>query len=260
MNGNWQIETIGLIAAMNQESQALLRLIKRWKRISLGSYRGFSFQAGNRICVLITSGMGIKRASDAARVLIELARPQILISFGIAGAVNPNLQIGDVVVSRKSCLLAGGIPGRFQPLASLSDVARAVVAEALDHDEASLYTGTAMTTHGSQAVLRETEDIPHPILEMETAGIAQVAAEHSIPLFSIRSISDGPQAPIPINLEAAMDDNDNLRTGSLIKMVLRHPKIIFQSNRMMKNTRIAANHAALAVITALNQPISLVKG
>jgi adenosylhomocysteine nucleosidase len=254
------METIGLIAAMTQESHALLRLIKGQKRISLGPYSGVSFQAGNRICVLITSGMGIKRASDAARVLVELASPQLLISFGIAGAVTTNLQIGDVVVSGKSCLLVGGIPVRFQPLAILSDVAREAVAEALYHDEAGLYVGTAITTHGSQAILREIEDMPHPILEMETAGIAQVAAEHSIPLLSLRSISDGPQAPIPIDLEAAMDENDNLRIGSLIAMVLHHPKIIFMSARMMRNSRIAANHTALALIAALNQPLSLVKG
>ena len=53
----------------------------------------------------------------------------------------------------------------------------------------------------------------HPILEMETAGIAQVAAENGIPLLSIRAISDGPRAPIPFNLGEMMDEDANLRAG-----------------------------------------------
>jgi nucleoside phosphorylase len=254
------METIGLIAAMNQESVALLQLIKGWKRISLGSYRGFTFQSMNRNCVLITSGMGTKRAADATRILFEEASPLVLISFGIAGAVNADLKIGDVVASSKYCLLDKGTPGRFCPLASLSDAAREAVAKALQPDQARLFTGTAITTHGTQITLEETKEIPHPILEMETAGIAQIAANQGIPLLSIRSISDGPQAPIPIDLEAAMDENENLRIGKLFTMALRHPKIIFQFNRIMKNSRFAANHAALALVAVLNQLSPIVKG
>jgi len=43
---------------------------------------------------------GIWRAAEATRKLIDAASPQLLVSVGIAGAVNADLEIGDVVVSR----------------------------------------------------------------------------------------------------------------------------------------------------------------
>ncbi len=104
------METIGLIAAMQTESAALLRCSKIWKRISVGPYRGYQSQLYDRNCVLITSGMGLKRASAATRILVDQIHPQLLISFGIAGAANRNLQIGDVVVAKSVYLLVNGLP------------------------------------------------------------------------------------------------------------------------------------------------------
>jgi adenosylhomocysteine nucleosidase len=247
------METIGLIAAMTQESNALLRLIKGWKRISFGQFRGVRFKSKNFDCLLIITGWGRERAGDATRVLLAEASPQVLISFGIAGAVNSDLQIGDVVVSSKSYLLENGIPGRSESLSPFSEAAWNAIGNVLHAKKANLYKGTAITTHGAQVVLQQTEDLPYPVLEMETAGIVQAAAESGVPVVSIRSISDNPQVPIPIDLEAAMDENDNLRIDRLIMMTLRNPKIIFQSGQMMKNTRIAAEHAALAVTAVLGE-------
>ncbi len=247
------METVALIAAMTQESDALLRLIKRWKRISFGQFKGARFQSKNFDCALIITGWGRKRAADATRTLLAGTHPLLLISFGIAGAVTSDLQIGDVVVSSKSYLLENGIAGRPQSLSQLSETAWNSVGNALQAEKANLFEGTAITTHGSQVILQQGNDIPNPVLEMETAGIAQVAAEAGLPLVSIRSISDNPQAPIPIDLEAAMDENDNLRISKLIMMTLRNPKIIFQSSKIMRNSRIAADHAALAVNTVLGE-------
>ncbi len=248
------METIGLIVAMNQERDALLRLGKGWKRIRMGKFTGHSLQTKGRKCILITTGWGRKRAAEATQVLLEEAKPQMLISFGIAGAVHADLQIGDVVISSKSCVLEHGLPGETRQLSTLSETAWKAAAEALQPDKAQILVGTTITTHGSQVILDEGNEILHPVLEMETAGIARVAAEQKVPLVSIRSISDGPQAPIPIDLEAAMGGNDNLRIDKLIMMTLRNPKILFQSGQMMKNSRIAEDHAALVLWAVLNEP------
>ncbi len=253
------MENIGLIAAMNQESEALLRLIKGWKRVSLGQFKGFRFQSGIRNCVLIITGWGRKRAGEATRTLMAEAHPHVLISFGIAGAIKSDLEIGDVVISSKSCILEDGLLGQPRKLAELSGQTWKAVSEALLAENASLCTGTTITTHGSQVVLQNEDEFPHPVLEMETAGIAKAAAENGVPLVSIRGISDNPQAPIPIDLEAAMDEDDNLLTGKLFLMVMRDPKIIFQSSRMINNSRIAADNAALAVVAVLNENSPIIK-
>ena len=248
------METIGLIAAMPQESDAVLRRIRKWKRTALGPFRAVRFHLLDRDCLLVTTGMGLQRAVDGTRALLAAITPHLLISFGIAGAVNDSMHIGDVVVAGSTCLLDMGLPGQSQPLASLSEAAWNAAAQVLQACGARLIAGTAITTRGSQMIPQSLEKIAHPILEMETAGIAKVAARRGIPLVSIRSISDGPQAPIPFDLEAVIDENYNLRIGRILMMVLRNPRIVFQSRRMMLNSRKAADHAAGAVVAALSQP------
>ncbi|KAF0106268.1 MAG: S-adenosylhomocysteine/5'-methylthioadenosine nucleosidase [Anaerolineaceae bacterium] len=245
------METIGLIAAMTSESGALLRYIKGWKRAKFGTFRGIRFQLMDRDCFLVTSGMGLTRAADAARALLAETNPRLLVSFGIAGAVNADLEIGDVIIAGKICLLENGLPGKFQPLAILSDAAWGAAARSLQADGTRLLPGTAVTTRGSQVILKQSDEMPNPILEMETAGIAQVAAEAGIPLVSIRSISDGPRSPIPLDLEAVMDENYNFRIGRLIAEVFRHPDITLRSREMMQNSRKAADHAAKALVAVL---------
>jgi len=251
------METIGLVAAMPLESTALLRCIKGWKRIELGFYRGFRFQINDRSCVLITSGMGLSRAADATRTLHVKANPDLLISFGIAGAVKDDLNIGDVVVSGNTCLMDKGLLGKSHPLASMSREAWNTAAQVLQLHEVRLVSGTALTTRGSQVFPEECREIANPILEMETAGIAQVAAELKIPLLSIRSISDGPRFPIPFDLEAILDDKDDIHIGRLLMLVLHNPVIILQSRFIILNSKIAADHAAKVLLAALNQPSPL---
>jgi adenosylhomocysteine nucleosidase len=248
------MDTIGMIAAMPQECGALLRRIGKWERTMFGPFRGYRFRLFDRNCLFVQSGMGFRRAMDATRALLAETSPQFLVSFGVAGAVKDDLQIGDVVVARVTCCLDKGIQSQFQGLASLSDAAQQAAARALQQRGARLFFGTAITTRGSQAVPLQLERMANPVLEMETAGIARVAVEQGIPLLALRAVSDGPQAPIPFDLEAVTDEDSNLLIGKLIKMALRHPRIILQSIRLSQNVERAAKNAAIALVAALSLP------
>jgi adenosylhomocysteine nucleosidase len=248
------METIGLIAAMPLESEALLHYVKKWSRTSFGTFRGARFRLVERDCLLFTSGMGLTHAMDATRTLLAEISPHLLVSFGIAGAVQADLTVGDVVISQNTCLLDKGLLGKFQSLAALSEAAWNAAALVLQIDGARLVPGTAITTHGSQVLQQQLEGMVHPVLDMETAGIVQVASEMRIPLLSIRSVSDSPRSPIPFDLETILDEKYKLRIGKLLMLVLRRPQIIFQSLQMIQNSRKAAHHAAMALVAALVQP------
>jgi nucleoside phosphorylase len=244
---------IGLIAAMPQESDALLRQVHGWKRIVLGSFSGIYFELSGHSCLLVTSGMGVRRAREAAQTLVESNAPRMLISFGIAGAVEADLRIGDVITAEAVCRLDQGTPGPLLPLAAWPQAPRDAAVRALSMRGARLLSGTAVTTGGTQIKEYWLKQMLHPILEMETAGIEQVAAGNGIPLFSIRAISDSPLAPIPFDLGEMLDKDANLQVGRLLKAIIRHPRLIFQFSRLIKNTRIAADNAAIALMAALSQ-------
>jgi nucleoside phosphorylase len=247
------METIGLIAAMPQESNALIRYIKGWERIALGRFDCKSFELYEHNCMLVTSGMGIQRASEATRKLIESNSPRWLISFGIAGAVEPDLEIGDVVAVETVCHLDQGVVSPPLSLNHLPDAARQAAEQSLAKKGAHLISGTAITTGGSQVFENQLIGLVHPVLEMETSGIAQLAVEKGIPVLSLRAISDGPRAPIPFDLDEVMDENANLRAGRILMAIVRNPRIVLQFGGSMRNSRLAADNAAVALLAVLNQ-------
>jgi adenosylhomocysteine nucleosidase len=243
---------IGLIAAMNQECQPLLRGVNGWEKYRTGRFTCYRFRLDDQDCVLIQSGIGLERASEATHTLVATVHPQLLVSFGVAGAVHDDLKIGDVVYIRSTILLDNGAAGPSMRLAELSGPAWQAVAAALQPGGAQIVMGTAFTTPGSQSVPGESPVIENPVLEMETFAIAQAAAEHAIPLLALRAISDNPSYPLPIDPDTVMDENYHLRPGKLILSLIRHPEIILKANRMRRNTAMAAENAAIAVIAALS--------
>jgi adenosylhomocysteine nucleosidase len=249
------METIGIIAAMSQECKALLRCVEERERTALGPFRCYRFQLSDRNCLLVKSGIGLKRAIDATRALLAATRPQFLVSFGVAGAARDELQIGDVIVASHTCLLEKGIQSQLQRLAPLSDAAWHAATHVLERRGARLVSGTAVTTRMSQPAQLQPKEMAHPFLDMETAGIAQVAAEQGIALMALRAVSDGPRAPLPFDLEAMTDEDFNLDIGKIIKMVLRHPHLMLQSHRIVRNVEKAAENAAIALVAALGQPL-----
>lgn len=237
---------------MPEECRPLLRRVQGWEKCYLGQFTAYRFRLSGRDCLLVQSGIGMKRAADAARALLAAESPQLLVSFGVAGAVREGLPIGAVVSVGGVILLERGIARPLMHLATLSAPARQAAAEALRAHDAQLVWGTAFTTHGSQVVEGEMSEMENPLLEMETAAIFQAAAETKIPLIGLRGISDNPDQPLPIDPAAVMDEDYHLRVGKLIGLLARHPAILFQAGRMRRNTAMAAENTAIAVISALS--------
>jgi adenosylhomocysteine nucleosidase len=245
------MQTIGLIAAMPEESAALRRLIKGWQPVRLGPFSAAACVLTGRRCLLVTSGMGERRAAEAAQALIETGSSH-LISFGIAGALEADLHVGDVLVLQAVCRLEQAQPGPLLRLAAWPPAALHAAEQALSARSTRLLSGTALTTGGSQLTGSWTANILHPVLEMETAGIAQTAAQANIPFFALRAISDGPLAPIPFDLGEVTDSDANLRPGKLLQAILRRPQILTRIPPLLRNTHFAAQNAAIALRAAVD--------
>lgn len=236
---------------MSMESQALLRMVKEPKRIKLGQFKGYRFQLPLWDCVLVECGWGMFRAEEATEVLIDQVHPALLVSFGIAGAVEAELNIGDVVCAVNHFLLQNGKIQKKKASSSLSPSAQRAIEKSLKPGGARLYSGTTVTTRGSQLIPKNPEALTHPVLEMETAGIVQAAIETRIPLISLRGISDGPVAPIPFDLDAMVDEDYRMHMGKVILAILKRPAILAQALNMSKNSKLAADNAAIATLAAL---------
>jgi adenosylhomocysteine nucleosidase len=251
------METVGIIAAMTQECRALLKCVGKTERTMLGPFSCYSFQLSGRNCLLVKSGIGIKRAMDATRTLIAEAHPQLLVSFGVAGSARDDLEIGDVVAANQTFLLDKRKEILFQQLDPLSDAAWHAAVRVLERRGARLVSGTAVTTRMSNPVRLLPGELAHPFFDMETAGIAQIAADHGVAIMALRAISDGPLEPLSFDIEAMTDEDFNLSIGKAVKMVILKPQLAFGSLRIIRNVGKAAENAAAALLAMLGQAVIL---
>ncbi|RST73897.1 5'-methylthioadenosine/S-adenosylhomocysteine nucleosidase [Siminovitchia acidinfaciens] len=155
--------------------------------------------------ILSRSGIGKVNAAMATAILLEKYKPDAVINTGSAGGYNPELRIGDLVISSEVRhhdvdvtafnYEYGQVPQL--PAAFKADEAMIEIAESVARTvgEVKAVKGLIATgdTFMSDPVKVEfvREKFPHiQAVEMEGAAIAQVAYQFDIPFVIIRSLSD----------------------------------------------------------------------
>ena len=189
---------IGVIIAMDIEYRQM--------RDALGGDTG---RLGNNDIVLWQCGIGKVNAAVGTMRLIQAHHPDAIVSTGLAGGIDPLMQVMDVLAATQSVyhdvdcdgISSGenslgqvqGLPARFDADQRLLDHALAVPREAGER----LMTGLICT--GDQFITdRERQNEIKRIFvdglacDMESAAIAQTCYLEKVPFLSLRVISDTP--------------------------------------------------------------------
>ncbi|HEX9023040.1 MAG TPA: phosphorylase, partial [Geobacteraceae bacterium] len=99
--------------------------------------------------------------------------------------------------------------------------------------------------------------LPHginrPVLEMESAAVARVAAEHGIPFMGVRAVSDPWDEELGFSIDEFCDDAKRIRPIKVLATILRRPRIIPQLIRLGWNSHVAARGLATAMERLLQQ-------
>jgi adenosylhomocysteine nucleosidase len=90
-------------------------------------------------------------------------------------------------------------------------------------------------------------DAPFPVVEMESAAVAQLAGENGIPFVGMRTVSDPFDEELGFSLAEFCDDRMRIRIPKVLLTVARRPRIIPQLIRLARNSRVAAASLSQAV-------------
>lgn len=241
---------------MRQEVKPFLKAVRARRAAPEGGLPVYTFRLAGCDCLLVECGIGARKAEDATRGILQGRGPDFVVSFGVAGAATPELLVGDVVMVQSVCRLDKGAVVDCRPAALWSAAAALRAEGALAARGARILRGTAVTTDGEQGVLAGAHDIACPVLEMETAAVLRAAAEHGIPLLSIRSISDSLDEPLPFSIDDSLDKDGRLRPGRVAAMVLRNPRLLPRLARLQRNMDRAMGNLVAAVIAAVEAQVS----
>ncbi len=243
---------IALIAALPEEIKPLLARLGSTRKEQVAGFPLHRCRLGGHELILLHSGMGPKNAAEATRALLNSITPQMIINFGLGGAVAPGPHIADLVLATRLLVSSGG---EFHEQAgltlSLVDGFLATVASRNCQSGTFITAGETMP----KAALREAlpAGTETPLLEMETAAIARVADEQGIPLLAIRAVSDDCGEELAFTVAEFCDANLQIRPLKVLFTILKRPWIIPQLIRLARNSRVAAEALAAAITGYLEQ-------
>ncbi len=202
--------------------------------------------AGKSGVVILVTGIGRRNAGKSLRDFLaggvtqpggDAALPDLVLTCGFAGGLNPDLKVGDVVfefeirnseseVQSKTC----GIFSREELAAAGARPARFYCADRI-----------ATTSDGKKKLRDQTGA---DAVDMESAAIHAVCREHDIPCLTIRVISDTAGEDLPLDFNALSKPDQSLDYGKLWLAVAKSPGKIAALRELQKKTRFAADQLA----------------
>ena len=92
---------IGIVTSHPSETRTISALLKDACNKSFSLFTGAAGTLEGQRCAVIESGMGKSRAYIAAKQLLTVFHPALIVDFGVAAAVSAGLAVGDVVIGQK---------------------------------------------------------------------------------------------------------------------------------------------------------------
>lgn len=194
---------IGIIGAMRAETELFLADLNGRSQVERGGAALDFGQLRGHDVVIAECGVGKVNAAMLAALLVSEGVHSVIFS-GVAGALDPSLRVGDIVIStdcvqhdvdvRALGYPPGQVPGEtFQWRADsrLRETARAACEVLADVAvmEGRILSGDQFVADPDHAARLHAE-FGGACVEMEGAAVAQVCARAGVPFLVIRSMSD----------------------------------------------------------------------
>ena len=196
---------IGIITAMSSEQKQLANQLDNKTEHREGPFAYIEGTVKNNTHILMQCGIGKVNAAAGTVELIRNFQPDCIISTGVAGGIDSELNVMDVVVSRNIVyhdVWCGegnaygqiqGFPTFFRGDDTLYNCALSLDTETPIHG-GLICTGDKFITDRTELTAIK-QNFPEGLaVDMESAAIAQVCHLYRVPFISFRIISDTPGA------------------------------------------------------------------
>jgi adenosylhomocysteine nucleosidase len=222
------LSAIGVVAALASEARALGPSMPRGGEPPLSELALLGEGS-----LLALSGIGRAAAATAAQALID-AGVSALMTFGMAGGLDPKLQPGSVVIP---CELLASDGARYVANPAWREQVAAAVSPLRAVTEGNLLTSThAIETPADKAAAFRATGAA--AVDMESAAVAAIAAQHNLPFIAVRVIVDTAADMLPRAVVAASKAG-RVRLARLIGGLILAPREIGSLVRLAQRYRIA---------------------
>jgi adenosylhomocysteine nucleosidase len=230
------------------------RALREFRAVLWGDAEVYRAQMGAAEVVVLLTGVGPKQAHlQTAKVLGgDQESIHLCISSGLAGALKPEYQIGQVVAARAVCTeneLRDSSSNRLQSSTALLSFAEECGATVVEQFFSSVrVVGRAE----EKRELGEHSDA----VEMESFEVLLESAAYGIPAIAIRAISDSVDDDLPLDMNRIFTDEGQVSIPRVLGQVALHPTAVPELVRLGQNSKTAAE----ALAQFLDKYITMVSG
>lgn len=177
---------------------------------------------------ILHTGMGENNAVASLESHLQANQPELIISAGFAGGLDPALSTGTVIAD-----------GLESPLPSDSSIRLGTF-----HCAARVATTVAEKTQ-----LRD--ETGCDAVEMESTHLRNIAGNRGIQSWTLRVISDAANEPLPLDFNSLMTRDMKLSLPRLLGALARRPAKIGELLRFQRRIRMAAQKLGEAIDSLL---------
>ena len=210
-----------IIAALEREIQPLIR---GWQRAQF-THDGRTFTCYQHEDLLaMAGGIGCEAARRAARAVVAGYKPRMLVSAGLAGALIRSLKVGNVIVP--NVIIDGATGAEYR-----CNLGEGVLGGGI--------LVSAAQVAGSASKPELVEQFHALAVDMEAAGVAEVAREEQIGFRCVKAISDEADFPMP-PMNRFIDAQGHFETAQFARWMVLHPAMWASVIALARNSNRAA--------------------
>ncbi|MGH7983077.1 MAG: hypothetical protein ACREFF_08010 [Candidatus Udaeobacter sp.] len=229
---------IAVTFALPAESSEFLRRLRDRTSAERNGVRIVGGKIDDQGVEVLHTGVGEKVCRQRVERFLQDQQFDLLISTGFAGALNDELQAGDLLLAKNFSTIDLNERRSFFSSFPIHTADLLTVAGLIDSSEERNRIARAS---GAAAV------------DMETEFIARACAEHGVPLLSLRVVSDTPRKPFPAPMKVLFDmERQRTDYRQLSLYVLRNPATLWRLIRF----GIQVAHARKALTKAIVDLVS----
>ncbi len=225
---------IAILGAMPEEIEPIVATLRDLEEIEYADNTYYKGNYKGQELIVAYSKIGKVFAALTATTLIEHFDCDMILFSGVAGAINTDLKIGDLIIADGLCqhdldITAFGHPYGYVPEGDvciwadnkLKALAKSVAkAKKIDIKEGVIATGDQFVADPKRKEwIRET--FKSDALEMEGASVAVVCNALDIPFFILRAISDSADMDAGFDFDVFLKDSAKISAEFILSMVDR---------------------------------------
>jgi adenosylhomocysteine nucleosidase len=190
---------------------------------------------GGTDVVATLAGVGMTPAREATEYLIERFQPTFIVLSGIAGGIDAEVDVGDLIV-----------PEVVVDYATSEEYVATAFGGVVP--KGRLITGDGLI---DTPLLMEENRKGTTAVDMETAAMAAVCSRHGVPWLAFRAISDVVRdGLVDDSTMMTLKPDGSIDVKGVVKLIATHPKVVPNLMRLGRDTNVATRVAAEAAAAA----------